>query len=53
LAEIGPHYDSLNEGVMRAVQIAAALGSVRRRCAFVSQEGLLPPLRSGAIMKLG
>jgi hypothetical protein len=49
LAEIGPHYDSLNEGVMRSVQIAAARG----RCFFIPQEGLLPPLRSGAIMKLG
>jgi hypothetical protein len=39
--------------VMRVVQIAAALGSVVRQCAFVPQQGPLPPLRSGAIMKLG
>jgi hypothetical protein len=50
LAEIGPHYDSPNEGVMLRVQIAAACG---RFAFFMPQEGLLPTLRSGAIMTLG
>jgi hypothetical protein len=64
LAELGRHYDSLNEGVIRAVEIAAAAAFFARAndalsgrpARFATYSCAREPLRaptSGAIMKFG
>jgi hypothetical protein len=63
LAEIGPHYDSLNECVIPAVKNAAPAALPRAFtprpvhaapvfAAHLPRKKGLPPVRSGAIMKL-